>query len=373
VKGSILERFKVPKKDQVRVPEQSLRETVTALFQKLGVTPRDAAKAADVLVMADLRGVDSHGVSNRLRGYVREFNDGTLNPMPHWRILREFPGTATIDGDRALGIILGHDAMRMAMDKARKVGIGVVTVRNTGHLGAVGYFAMMAAKEDMVGMCSTATTGASMLPTFAAEPRLGSNPIAFAAPARKEAPVLFDAATAAVAGNKFALAARAGNKLPPGTIADQQGNPIMEEVPVPQSGTGQRILTLPLGATREQGSHKGYGLNLLSEVLTTFLSGALPSMLNPSRSGSGYRHYFAAYDIAAFTDVDEFKDNMDRMLQTLKNTPPAPGHQRVLYPGLPEHEEEQERRANGIPLHREVVQWFDDIASELSIPHLKTM
>ena len=369
----MLERFKVPKKDQVRVPEQSLRETVTALFEKLGVSRQDAARAADVLVMADLRGVDSHGVSNRLRGYVREYNDGSLNPRPQWRNVRESPATATIDADRGLGIILGHDAMRIAMDKAREVGIGVVTMRNTGHLGAVGYFAMMAAKEDMVGMCSTATGGVGMLPTFGAEPRLGSNPIAIAAPARKEAPLLFDAATTAIAGNKFWLAARAGNKLPPGTIADQEGNPIMEETPVPERGEGQRILTLPLGSNRELGSHKGYGLNLLSEVLTTFLAGALPSMLNPSPSGSGYRHYFSAYNIAAFTDVEVFKDNMDQMLQTLKDTPPAPGHQRVLYPGLPEYEEEQERRANGIPLHREVVQWFDDIASELSIPPLKSM
>ena len=369
----MLERFKVPKEDEIRIPEHSLRETVTAIFEKLGVSRQAAGKAADVLVMADLRGVDSHGSSNRLRGYVQQYSEGTLNPTPHWRTVRESPATATIDGDRGLGIILGHDAMRIAIDKARDVGIGVVTMRNTGHLGAIGYFAMLAAKEDMVGMCSTATAGVSMLPTFAAEPRLGSNPISIAAPARREAPVLFDAATTTIAGSKFSLAARAGNKLSPGTIADQEGNPIMEETPVPETGRGQRILTLPIGATREQGSHKGYGFNLLSEVLTTLLAGALPSMLNPSDGASDYRHYFAAYNIAAFTDVDVFKDNMDRMLRTLKDTPPAPGHQRVLYPGLPEYEEERERRAKGIPFHREVVQWFDDIASELSVPRLKTM
>ena len=363
-------RFEVPEKDQVRVSHDSLQETVTSMFQKLGVSREYAFRGADVLVMADLRGVDSHGVSNRLRGYVREFNDGVLNPRPQWRVVRKSPATATIDADQALGIIIGHDAMRMAMDKAREVGIGIVTVRNSGHMGAIGYFAMMAAKEGMVGMCSTATAGAGMLPTFAAEPRLGSNPLALAAPAGKEAPFLFDAATAAIAGNKFPLAARAGNKLPSGTIADQEGTPIMEEVSVPTQIDGQRILTLPLGATREGGSHKGYGLNLLSEVLTTFLSGALPSMLNPSQSGNDYRHYFAAYNIAAFTDLQIFKDNMDAMLQTLKNTPPAPGCQRVLYPGLLEHEEEKKRRVNGIPLHREVVQWFDDTVSELSIPRL---
>ena len=366
----MLERFKVPPQDQVRVPEQSLRETVASVFEKMGLSPEDAAIGADVLVMADLRGVDSHGVSNKLRDYVRQYTEGTMNPRPHWRILRESPGTATIDGDRGLGIILGAKAMRLVMDKARQVGIGVVSMRNSGHLGAVGHFAMLAAKEDMVGVCATATSGVGMLPTFGAEPRLSGNPISIAAPARNEAPLLFDAAAAAIAGNKERHAGRIGAKLLPESIADLQGNPIMEEVLVPPSG---EFFVLPLGGTREGGSHKGYGLALMIDILATFLAGALPSMLNPSRGATDYRHYFAAYDIAAFTDLEEFKDNMDRMLQTLMNTPPAPGHERVLYPGLPEYEEEQERRANGVPLHKEVVQWLDDIIGELGLAPLKRL
>lgn len=127
---------------------------------------------------------------------------------------------------------------------------------------------------------------------------------------------------------------------------------------------------LPLGGTREMGSHKGYGLALMSEVLGTMLSGALPSMVD--REG-GSKHSFAAYNIAAFTDVDDFKEKMDRMLKLLRETPPAPGHDRVLYPGLSEYEEIQDRRENGIPLHKEVIEWFDDICSELSIPRLRMM
>ena len=128
---------------------------------------------------------------------------------------------------------------------------------------------------------------------------------------------------------------------------------------------------LPLGGTREQGSHKGYGFSMMSEVLATLLSGTLSTMVLGT-GGSGC-HYFCAYNIASFTDVDSFKDNMDRMLQTLKDTPPAPGHERVLYPGLSEYEEEQDRRKNGIPLHSEVIEWFTDITSELSIPMVKTV
>ena len=364
----MLERFKVPPEDEVRVSEESLRRTVTAIFEKTGVLPEDAAEGANTLVMSDLRGVETHGVSNMLRYYVQGFNEGNINPRPDWRIDREFPGTATMDADGGLAIILGPKAMRIAMEKARTVGVGVVTMKNAGHSGAIGHHAMLAAKEDMVGMCTTAG-GLLVVPTFGAEGRLGTNPIAMAAPARNEPPFLFDAATSAIAGNKMRLAARVGAPLLPGWISELDGTPIMEETPPRERGQYRH---LPLGGTREQGSHKGYGFALISETLATMLSGVLPSMvtgLNPVHRSC---HYFAAYNIAAFTDVEEFKDNMDRMLKMLRETKPAPGHDRVVYPGLPEHEDEQDRRANGIPLHREVIQWFEDITTELSIPRLKT-
>ena len=363
----MLERFKVPHEDEVRIPEPSLRETVTAVFAKMGVSPDDAAEGADVLVMTDLRGVETHGVSNMLRNYVERYNQGTLNPKPAWRVLRESPGTATIDADRGLGIMLGRRAMDMAMDKARRVGVGVVTMRNSGHLGAVGHFAMLAALEDMVGVCMTAG-GTGILPTFAAESRLGANPISFAAPTRNEPYVLFDVATSTIAMNKLRLAARVNMPLLPGWIADEDGVPIMEETPAPDPS---QCHMLPLGSTREQGSHKGYGFTLMVEILGALLSGSVPNMLDATPLESGFKNYFGAYSISAFTDVDAFKDNMDRMLKMLRNTRPAPGHERVLYPGLPEYEHEQERRANGIPLHKEVVEWFDDIAEELSVPRLK--
>ena len=362
----MLERFKVPHEDEVRVPEDSLRETVMAVFEKMGVSPSDAAEGANVLVSTDLRGVETHGVSNMLRAYVRQYNEGSLNPRPNWRIVRESPGVATMDADKGLAIILGPKAMSMAIEKARNVGVGVVTMFNSGHSGGIGHHAMLAANEDMVGMVTTAG-GAQVVPTFGGEGRLGTNPIAIAAPARNEPPMLFDAAMSAVAGNKLGLAARVGASLLPGWIADTDGTPIMEETPVRERG---QYFQLPLGGTRELGSHKGYGFALMSEILGTMLSGVLPTMLDPS---GGSKHSFAAYNIAAFTDVDEFKDKMDRMLQMLRETKPAPGHDRVLYPGLSEYEEEQDRRANGIPLHKEVIEWFDDITSELSISRLRTM
>jgi L-2-hydroxycarboxylate dehydrogenase (NAD+) len=362
----MLERFKVPAKDQVLVAEAALRQTVTRIFEKLGVSPADAAEAADVLTMTDLRGVETHGVSNMLRMYVRDYKTGKLNPRPGWRVERETPGTAVIDAERRLGVVMGPRAMRLAIDKARRTGVGVVVVHNSGHFGAIGHYAMQAAAQDMVGVCFTGA-GLSVVPTFAAKPLLGTNPIALAAPARHEPPMLFDAATSAIAGNKIRLAIRVGSPLLPGWVTDRDGTPIMEEKPVFDR---DEYYQAPLGGTREQGSHKGYGFALMAEVLSTVLSGALPTMLMP---GSGSKNHFAAYDIRAFGDLEQFKDTMDAMLRTLRTATPAPGEERVLYPGLSEAEELQRRRATGIPLHREVLQWFAECAGELSIPPLEVM
>jgi L-2-hydroxycarboxylate dehydrogenase (NAD+) len=359
----ILERFKVPAKDQVLVSEAALRRTVTEIFEKLGVSSADAAEAADVLTMTDLRGVETHGVSNMLRAYVRDYKAGKLNPAPGWRVLRESPGTAVIDAERRLGVIVGPRAMRLAIDKARAVGVGAVVVHGSGHFGAIGHYAMQAAQQGMVGVCFTGA-GLSVVPTFASKPLLGTNPIAIAAPARHEAPMLFDAATSAIAGNKIRLAIRVGSPLLPGWVTDQDGTPIMEEKPV---FNRDDFFQAPLGGTREQGSHKGYGFALMAEVLSTVLAGALPTML---AAGSGSKNHFAAYDIAAFTDPEQFKDTMDQMLRTLRTAKPAPGEERVLYPGLSEAEEIAHRRATGIPLHKEVLQWFAQCTGELGVTPL---
>ena len=359
----ILDRFKVPEKDQVLVSEGAVRRTVTAIFEKLGLTPEDATNAADVLTMADVRGVETHGVSNMLRIYVRDYKSGKLSPKPGWTIVRQSPGTAVIDAERRLGCAVGPRAMRLAVEKAKQVGVGVVTVVNAGHFGAIGHYAMQAAQQDMVGVCFTGA-GLAVVPTFASKPMLGTNPIAIAAPARDEAPMLFDVATSAIAGNKIRLAIRLGSPLLPSWITDKDGTPVMEEKPVFDR---DEYFQAPLGGTREQGSHKGYGFALMAEVLSTVLSGAMPTMLV---QGSGSKSHFAAYDIEAFTDLDQFKDTMDQMLRTLRTAPPAPGHDRVLYPGLSEAEETQKRRAKGIPLHKEVIQWFAECTRELGVEPL---
>jgi LDH2 family malate/lactate/ureidoglycolate dehydrogenase len=357
----MLERFNLKEEDAVRVSPQSLRETVTAIFRKMNVPPADAELAADVLVTSDLRGVETHGVSNMLRNYINSYNSGIYNPRPNVRIVRESPTTATMDSDGGLGIITTPRAMQMAIQKAEQTGIGMVTINNGRHLGLASYHAMLALDHDMIGMCMTSTRP-SVVPTFGAEPRLGTNPIAFAAPAKEEPPFVLDIATSAVASNKFGLARRLGVQLEPGMIADAEGTPIMEEAFVPDKFFG-----LPLGSTRELGSHKGYGLGGMVDVMCGILSGNGFGMTSGAQGN--YSHMVAAYKIDAFTPVNEFKEMMDDFLRSLKDTPPAPGQERVLYAGLPEAETLEERQANGIPLHPEVIQWFQDTCGELDISY----
>lgn len=359
----ILERFKVPKGEEVYISESALRQTVTAMFEKIGLTPEDAAEAADVLTMTDLRAVETHGVSNMLRAYIQDYQAGRLNPAPGWKVDRESASTAVIDAERRLGVIIGPKAMRLAMQKAKQVGVGVVAVHNSGHFGAIGHHALLATQQNMVGVCYTAA-GLSVVPTFASKPLFGTNPIAIAAPARKEAPVLFDVATSAIAGNKIRLAMRVGAPLLPGWVSDKEGRPLTKDTFVHDRN---EFFQLPLGGTREQGSHKGTGLALMAEILSTLLCGAMPAMLDPS---SGSKTHFAAYRIDAFTELEQYMDTIDRTLEALRTAQPAKGHDRVLYPGLSEHEEVQERRAHGIPLHKEVVAWFDQTTQALGLPAL---
>jgi LDH2 family malate/lactate/ureidoglycolate dehydrogenase len=362
----VLERFHVPTEDQVRVSEAALRATIEDIFQAVGVPEDDARQAADVLVYADMRGVETHGVSNMLRTYVQQYRAGALNPTPSLEIVSESNAGMVIDGGRGLGSIQCPKAMRLVIERARENGVGVAAVRNLGHTGAIGYYAMMAAEQDMVGLSMTAS-GSQVLPALAAEPRMGTNPIAIAAPAGERPWLLFDAATSAIAGNKIRIARRLGISLHPGWVASWNGAPIMEESPVPNDGDFHQ---LPLGSTRELGAHKGFGLGLMVEVLATMLSGSVPRMLDP---GVGSRHFLAAFDIASFTDLDGFKQTMDEMLGTLLATKPAPGAERVIYPGVSEHETLQERQRDGIPLHQEVIGWFDEITADLGVAKLETL
>ena len=355
----MLEQFHVPEDIAIRVPQEHMRATVEDIFRKMRMPDEDAVQAADVLMYADIRGVESHGVSNMMRSYVSGFQEGRINPTPEWKIIRQAAAVCTIDSDRGLGLVIGPAAMKVAIERAEMYGIGSVSVTNGAHFGAAGYHAKMALEHDMIGIAMT-TGGVTVVPTNGAERLVGLNPIAIAAPTREEPPFIFDASMSSVAGNKITLAKRLGVNILPGWIAEPDGTPIMDERPIPDE-----YMILPLGGTREIGSHKGYSLAVMIEVLCGVLSGG---GAGPHRRG-GASHHFLAYKIDAFTDVDGFKDDLDAYMKTLRESTPAPGHDRVMYAGLPEHEEEIERLRHGIPYHPEVIEWFRGITAEFELPN----
>jgi LDH2 family malate/lactate/ureidoglycolate dehydrogenase len=353
----VLERFKVPEADRVIVEPDVMRVATEAIFRAMGLSEADAELSAEVLLFNDLRGVESHGVSNMLRTYVAGYRSGQLNPTPELVTTRETATTAVIDGGGGLGLHVAPRAMDVAIDKAREYGLGAVCVSNVGHMGGSGYHAMRAVPQDMIGVAMSASGSVSVLPTFGAVPRMGTNPLAWAAPAGEMPPFCLDIGTSQVAQNKLRLARRVGAKVEPGWLADAEGRPIMEPVEVPDS-----YYLLPLGGTREQGSHKGYGFAAIVDIMSSTLAGL----------GGGFialvpGFHLLAYRIDAFVDVVKFKRDMDEWLRGLTETPPASGHDRVVYPGLIEAEEEQRRRAEGIPYHREVIDWFRDIGKELGL------
>ncbi|MCH2101218.1 MAG: Ldh family oxidoreductase [Planctomycetes bacterium] len=352
-------------------PIEHLREFSTRVFQHFGVPGEDAALAADVLAVSDLRGIDSHGVG-RLHTYFDMLDLGRINPTPNIKILRESPSTATVDGDNGLGLVVGPRANEIAMDKADQVGTGWVSVANTNHYGIAGWYVLEALKRDLIGWSMTNTTKL-VQPLWGGERRLGTNPIAIAFPGMTEPPVVIDMASSAVAYGKIEIAKRRGEPIPSGWSIDSEGNDTTDPHSMIEGGA-----LSPLGSFREMGGHKGYCLAAMVDVLCCVLSGANwgpwapPFALRqeiPERSvGKGIGHFFGAMSIEAFIEVDEFKRQIDDWVQTMRATKPQPGTPGVVIPGDPERESEKDRSQNGIPLVMPLVEELRDISQRTGIP-----
>jgi len=353
----MLERFKVPMDERVYVSRARMLAATEAIFGAMGLSKEDAALASDVLLDNDMRGIESHGVSNMLRSYVAGYRSGTLTPQPKWTVERETATTALVDGGGGLGVHVAPRAMDLAVAKAAETGMGAVNVKSVGHMGGAGYHAMRALPHDMIGVAMSSSGIPSVLPTWGAIPRMGTNPLAWAAPAGEMPAFVLDMGTSQVAQNKLRLARRVGARVEPAWIAGPDGAPIMERVLVPE-----QAYLLPLGGTREQGSHKGYGLAAVVDIMCSTLTG-LGGGFIALRPG----FHLLAYRIDAFVDVAQFKRDMDEWLRGLTETPPAPGETRVVYPGLLEAEETAVRKVEGIPYHTEVISWFRTMGEELGL------
>jgi L-2-hydroxycarboxylate dehydrogenase (NAD+) len=349
---------------------ESLHAFSAGLFRLAGVPDEDAALAADVLLAADLRGIDSHGVA-RLRSYFEALRDGQVNPTPELRVVRETLTTATVDGDGGLGLVVGPRANEIAMEKALEAGSGWVAVRNTNHFGIAGYYALQALERDLIGWAMTNST-ALVAPLFGLGGMLGTNPIAIAFPGDEEPPIVIDLATSTVAFGKVEIARRLGRPIPEGWAIDAEGRPATDPQAVYDGGA-----LLPLGSTRELGGHKGYALGLLVDVLSGVLSGANWGPFTPDfaietvpagRVGQGIGHFFGALRIDGFIDPDEFRRQVDHLVRTFRAAPPAPGTGGPLLPGDPEREAEAVRRRDGIPLIAPVAEDLRALSAETGVP-----
>ncbi|AWO00755.1 malate dehydrogenase [Chitinophaga alhagiae] len=351
-------------------PYEHLHAFTQDVFIKMGCPADQASLATTVLLSADLRGIDSHGVA-RLSGYVRLWEAGRINARPNIQVVHETPSTAVVDGDSGLGLVVAPFAMQVAMDKARTAGTGWVSVRHSNHFGIAGYHAMMPLQQDMIGM---AMTNASPLvaPTFATERMLGTNPIAVAIPAGSQPPFVADFATTTAANGKLEILQRKEQEAPLGWIQDKSGTPSTNPNELKSGGA-----LLPLGGDREHGSHKGYCLGAIVDIFSAVFSGAnygpwappfvsfLP--LPPDPVGKGLGHFFGAMRVDAFRPADEFKEHMDKWIGRFRSAATVEGQEKVLIPGDPEREMEAERRKTGIPLLGPVVKDLGDIAVKFKI------
>jgi LDH2 family malate/lactate/ureidoglycolate dehydrogenase len=352
-------------------PVERLAEFSERVFRHFGVPEPEARLAADVLATSDLRGIDSHGVA-RLHTYFDMLTLGRINPRPRISIIRELPGTATVDGDNGLGLVVGPRANRIAMDKADAVGSGWVSVCNTNHFGIAGYYPLQALQRDMIGWAMTNATKL-VAPLWSADRMLGTNPIAIAFPGKEEPPIVIDMATSATAYGKIEIALRQQRPIPEGWAIDASGAPTTDPRAMIEGGALQ-----PLGGDRDHGGHKGYGLASMVDILCCVLSGANwgpfapPFALRqeiPERSvGRGIGHFFGALRIDGFIDPDEFKRQVDEWVRVFRAARPAPGTPGPLIPGDPEREAEAVRRVSGIPLIPAVVEDLWDISRRTGIP-----
>lgn len=360
-------------KSHINIKEADLRQFTEQIFLAIGCSAAHAKLAADVLIEADLRGIDSHGTA-RLSGYVRLWQKGRLNPSPKMRIVHETPTTATVDGDRGLGLVVAPYAMEIAIKKAKDYGSGWVAVRNSNHFGIAGYHALLAVEQDMIGY---AMTNASPLvtPTFSKERMLGTNPICYAFPAGKYPPVVVDMATSAAANGKLEIAQRNSTSIPQGWVQTKEGEPSVNPHELKSGGA-----LLPLGGDRVHGSHKGFGLSATVDILSAVLSGAnygpwAPPFVayldpHPQPVGEGLGHFFGALRADGFRPIEDFKEHMDNWINRFKQAEPIDKNQPVVIPGEPEMAAKTARKLNGIPVVASVLDDLLKLSSDLNLPPL---
>ncbi len=341
--------------NEIRVAWDVLKRFSQEIFVRAGFTPEGAEIQSDVLVWANLRGVDSHGVL-RIPWYVQLVDKGQMKPRPNIQIQKETPATLLIDADFAPGPVVTVMAMRRVMHKAGQVGIGWALIRNTMHQGAMGYYSLMAANEGMAGITFVCNPP-NMAPHGARAVGVHNSPIAISVPGKRHRPLILDMATSVAAGGKLTLAIDKGAPIPEGWALDKEGKPT----------TDPKLAAILMPA----GAYKGSGLALMFECLSSLFVGnplLIPALQGkPGATVHRQNSVVAAVDIGTFTDVEGYKVHVDTLIDELKALPPAGGVKEVLVPGEPEDKVHEERSRLGIPLPEGTVRNLRAIAERFGV------
>ncbi|MFN3411488.1 MAG: Ldh family oxidoreductase [Exilispira sp.] len=343
-------------KDCVWVDFDILQNFMIEVFKQVGIPEEDAKICADVLITSDKRGIDSHGIGRFKPIYIDRINEGIINPKTTFEIVRESPTTAVIDGHNGMGQVIAYRSMKIAIDKAKKYGMGMVAVRNSNHYGIAGYYALMAADNGMIGITGT-NARPSIAPTFGVENMLGTNPLTIAFPTDEKFPFCIDCATSITQRGKIEVYARLGKQMPEGWVIDENGQSKTDpQVVLDDLIKGKAALT-PLGGIGEEGGgYKGYSYAVVVEVLSSALAGGayLKSLLGYDENGKKipYKlgHFFIAINIDNFIELESFKKTAGDIMRKLRNSKKMPDAERIWTAGEKEYEAYLFRKDKGVPV-----------------------
>lgn len=356
----------------INAPVEPLKAFMRDVFKGLGVPEKDAGICTDILIASDLRGIDSHGVG-RLKMYYDRIKEGIQKPVTDFQVLKETETTALVDGGHGMGHVVAYRSMQMAIEKAKKFGMGSVAVRNSTHYGIAGYYPMMAIEEGMLGLTTT-NARPSIAPTYGTEPMLGTNPLTFGAPTDEAFPFVIDCATSISQRGKIEYLDRAEEPTPEGWAIDKEGKPHTETKQLLKDLVTGDAALLPLGGAGELlGGHKGFGWAVMVEILSAalqdgaFLKGLTGFDSEGNRAPYSLGHFFLAINIESFLPLERFKKIAGEIMRSLRESQKAVGHNRIYTAGEKEYESEQKRLKEGIPVNSNLQKNMKIMQEELGL------
>ena len=352
---------------------KTLYSFVTDAFVGVGVPREDAEICADVLLSSDKRGIESHGVNRFKPIYIDRILAGIQNPVTEFEVIRETPTTAVVDGHDGMGQVIGYRSMNMAIEKAKKYGMGMVAVRNSCHYGIAGYYATMATQAGMIGITGT-NARPSIAPTFGVENMLGTNPLTVGMPTDEDFPFVLDCATSITQRGKLEYYARIGKQTPAGMVIGRDGTAKTDtDAILRELNTGEAALA-PLGGIGEElAGYKGYGYATVVEILSAAVQQGHYLKMLTGIGASGEKvpfhlgHFFIAIDTNAFMGLDAFKKTAGDILRALRASQKAPGQEHIFTAGEKEWNVWLQRRDSGVPINEAVQKEMSSVRDQLGL------